>query len=303
MRNIRILAATAIVLAIAAPAEAKTYALTPYAVPGSTFTQLWGLNDHGVLVGADDSGGFIDDHGTITVVNQPGTSGFVTGISNTGVAVGGDGTRSYFYQGGVFTPFAIAGADTTTIRGISANGRFIAGVYTTADTFDGFVYDTQTSALSTIVPPNGINVTVVQGVTDSGVAVGSLTGPDSSFLFDAVNGTSTYYTDVGGLTKIRIRGIDDAGDVGGWSIGTDAFVGFLGSFADGFTTFDLSPDGTFIYGLNNVGEAVGYYDDDDGLPHSFLVNTTTVPEPSSTASMALALLVAGARLARRRKTG
>ena len=57
---------------------------------------------------------------------------------------------------------------------------------------------------------------------------------------------------------------------------------------------------TCLNGLSNVGEAVGYDFDTDGLAQRFVVTTSTVPEPSTTASMALALVVPAARLAPRR---
>jgi hypothetical protein len=296
----KILAAAAIVIATSAQATAT---VTPYDVPGSSSTSLWGVNDHGVLVGGDDNGGFIDDHGVITTVNLGGTPGVVTGISNTGVAVGTDGTNSFIYQAGVTTAFAVAGADSTQIRGISSNGRYIAGVSTSpAGHFDGFVWDNVTSTLSPIVGPSGLNVGVVQGVNDNGVAVGSLSGSHGGLIFDSVHGTTSYYTDAYGLTSLRFRGIDDAGDVGGWAIDADGdMVGFFGTLSGGFDTFKLGEGGTLVYGLNNLGEAVGSYTDADGFSHGFIASPSAVPEASSAATMAFSLLVLGARLARRRK--
>ena len=304
LKRSSLFAATSIALAIAAPAQAASYTVTPYDTPGSTITQLWGINDHGVFVGNDDNGGFVNDHGNVSIVNPPGSTGFgLTGISNSGLAVGTDTVNSYFYQAGVFTPFAVAGADTTLIRAISSNGRYITGTFTdAAGDSDGFVFDNATSALSTILGPGGLNVSVMQGVNDSGVATGSLSGGPGSFIFDSVHDTTVTVTDGGGLTNLRLRAIDNAGDLAGWA--SDAsfnIVGFIDTVAGGYTTFDLSANGTLMYGLDNLGDAVGWTEDADGGLHGFTVMpTSAVPEPSSAALLLIGLLAAGTRLGRRR---
>ncbi len=296
-------ALSALALASSAASAATSYTLTPYAVAGSVSTRLWGLNDHGVLVGEDDSGGFIDDHGSITTLGSAGT--YVAGISNGGLAVGSDGTHSFFYAAGVLTPFDVAGAESTQIRGISANGRYVTGVFVTAGgTSDGFVWDTLTSTLTDMVPPAGTQYAVVQGVNDSGVATGNVTGGAGSVLFDSTTGTTAFFTGLDGLTLVRFRAIDDAGDIGGWGAdGADA-VGFIDKAGEGMHTFDLgTTGGTYIAALNNLGQAVGYYIDADDNTHSFTVGTSPVPEPSSAALMAFALLAGGVRLAKRRGAG
>ncbi len=291
-------------LAACTSAAASAYTVTPYAVPGSASTRLWGLNDHGVLVGQDDNGGFIDDHGAITTVNLDGAPGFVAGISNGGLAVGSDGTSSFFYQGGVYTPFSIAGANYTLLRGISANGRYATGVFETAGgEDDGFVFDRVTSTLSMLVPPAGNAFTAMQGVNDDGIAVGSL-NVGASVMFDTAHGTTTTFTELDGLTGVRFRAIDDAGDIGGWAHSpATGITGFLDTAAGGLTTFALDSEATYVYGLNNAGEAIGFYEDPDSTDHSFVITASAVPEPSSAASTALALLAGCALFARRRKAG
>ena len=297
------LAASAAMVALAcASTAASALSITPYMVPGSTSTALWGVNDLGVLVGFYDNGGFIDDHGTITTVNLAGSPGFVTGISDDGLAVGTDGTSSFFYKAGVLTPFAIAGEEQTLIRGISANGRYAAGVaYGSDGSSEGFVLDTSSNTLATISPPAGLNFTVIQGVNDNGVAVGSLNHGGGSLLFDSVSNVTTYLPVLDGLMSVRIRAIDNAGDLAGWAVNSDGKgIGFVDMVAGGVTTFDLGSTETVIYGLNNAGLAVGSYQNDDGIDRSFVVNLSAVPEPSTTALMAFALLAGGLRLTRRR---
>lgn len=295
-------AAMAAMVALAcASTSASAMTVTSYAVPGSTSTELWGINDQGVLVGSYDNGGFIDDHGTITTVNLPGSPGYVAGISNGGLAVGSDGTTSFFYKAGVLTSFAIAGEDETLLRGISSNGRYAAGVaYRDDGSSEGFVLDLASNTLSTIAPPAGRNFTAIQGVNDFGVAVGSLNGTGGSMLFDSTSGTATWFDALGGLAPVRGRAFNDAGDLGGWVINGDGkWVGFLDTAATGFTTFDYGSNDTVVYAVNNTGLAVGSYENDDGIDHSFVVNLTAVPEPSTTVLMALALVAIAARRSRR----
>jgi hypothetical protein len=302
MKLAAVAAMGALALASSAASAATTYATTPYAVAGSVSTHLWGLNNHGVLVGSDDNGGFIDDHGSITTVGAAGT--YIAGISDGGLAVGGDGATSFFYDAGVLTPFAVAGAQDTQVRAISANGRYVTGTFTTAAGIsDGFVWDNLTSTLTDMVPPPGAQFAVVQGVNDDGVAVGNVTMGHGSVVFDSTTGTSSFFTELDGLNSLRFRAIDDAGDIGGWAFDGVGVVGFIDKPGESVHTFDFgAAGGTYIYALNNLGQAVGYDIDADGITRSFTVNMSAVPEPSSAAFMAFALLAGGARLAKRRRS-
>ena len=71
----RLAAAAALVALACVSTAASALSITPYTVPGSTSTALMCVNDRGVLVGFDDNGGFIDDHGQVTTVNLAGSPG------------------------------------------------------------------------------------------------------------------------------------------------------------------------------------------------------------------------------------
>ena len=304
MRAEHLIAAATAILIGTSSAHAASWAITDVNVPGSSFTQTWGINNSGVIVGGDDFGGFIDTHGTFETINAPGAaSTTLTGISSSGLAVGTTETDSFFYQAGTFTSYSVAGAALTTLRSISPNGRYAAGTYSTATDTIGFVYDITTATRTDITAPAGHVINVVQGVNDLGQVTGSLNG-GLGLVYDLSTHTTTTYTASGDLSQYRFRAINDEGLIGGWAVTSadGGTVGIIGTPDSGFTIFDGAPDGgsTIIYGLNDVGEAIGFYTDVAGISHGFLA-TLAVPEPTSTASMALALLVMGARLARRRK--
>lgn len=302
MQITKLATAAAMVTLTCVSTAASALSITPYTVPGSTSTALMGINDHGVLVGFDDNGGFIDDHGQVTTVNLAGSPGYVAGISDDGLAVGSDWTTSFFYKAGVLTPFTIAGEAQTVFRSISANGRYASGITYDADgDAKGFVLDTVSDRLATLLPPDGAQLMDLHGINDSGIAVGNVIGGPGSMLFDSASGTTTYFSSLAGLENVRARAIDDAGDISGYAVNGDGeWTGFYYRATGGITTFDLGDNSTLVYGLNNAGLAVGSYENDDYIDHSFVINLSAVPEPATTTLMAFALLVVGFGMRRRR---
>jgi len=292
--------ALASTLLCAEPASAA-WKTTVYSPPGSPgFTWLWGVNASGMIVGQDDFGGLLLDHGVATAVNPPGTLAALTGISNSGLIVGSyfDGTgtvqTSFLDQSGTFTSFALPGESNTSIRSISANGRYLAGTYTDGvSVLQGFVFDRDTATATTIPLAAGQSINVVQGVNDAGDVTGSYAGA-GSFIFSLSTHTELAVTSAAGLTDIRLRAINDAGQVAGWATSaTGTLVGILGTPTGGFDTFEVDPGGqTVLYGLNDDGEAVGFVVDAAGNNQGLIVQAVgTVPEP-----LPAALLAAGSAL-------
>ena len=160
--------------------------------------------------------------------------------------------------------------------------------------------DTVSDRLATVVAPAGAQLMDLHGVNDSGVAVGNVIGGAGSMLFDSVSGTTTYFSSLAGLENVRARAIDDAGNISGYAVDEGRWIGFYYRATEGVTTFDLGGNSTLVYGLSNAGLAVGSYENDDYIDHSFVINLSAVPEPATTTLMAFALLAVGFGTRRRR---
>ncbi len=278
-------------------AFATSYSVQSYSLPGYEVTNFWGINDSGTVVGSAQSTSdalpiaFTFSAGAYTVLSGPAGSVYAgaTGISNGGTVVGNYSRdefspgSSFIYESGTYTDFSIAGAVATTLRGISSDGRYLAGTYADANFFtNGFIYDRSNGAQWTI------ENSIVQGVNNAGLAVGSVQGSSRHpFTHDFGADLTTTYTP----SLNRYRGVNDHGSITGFSSedsGTFAFVGLPGS-VDLLPA--LSPTFSIAYGINSDGWVVGFYGAD---PEAIAMNgfiARPVPEPA-TWGLALAGLVA-----------
>lgn len=283
-------------LAQAAPA------LTEFVKAGAATTTLWDVNNLGHMVGSSTSGtaptdfpvAFVYDGATFTTIMPAGAvSSSALGISDGGVVVGSyfssytdDGAGNivpgpslgFIYSGGTYTTFTVAGAENTYLRGISPNGRYLSGYYSTATSAPGFVYDTVTSTFTVVSTPASL-ITIPQGINGSGILVGSdvISGPPTTrpgFTWDIATGTRTDYV-LAGAVRTAFRSIDDAGTLAGWFIDAGgATHGFVGTVAS-FEQVDFpGADSTFVEGSNNAGVLVGNYFVGD-TSHAFV--TTNLP--------------------------
>jgi uncharacterized membrane protein len=251
---------------------------------------LWDVNNVGTMVGswtqgtgpANHSQGFIYDGTSFTTLSGPAgsMSSSALGISDTGIVVGnfylsaaidpGTGevilgpSYGFIYAGGSYTAFSIAGANDTFLRGISPDGRYLSGYYSTAAVGGiGFVYDTLTATLANLSMPNS-QMTIPQGINIAGIVVGSdiLAGPPTTrpgFRYDIATGTRTDES-IPGVDRTALRSIDDAGRVAGWFRDTGQLThGFVGSVTS-YEQIDFTgADSTFVEGSNNAGVLVGNF--------------------------------------------
>ncbi len=136
--------------------------------------------------------------------------------------------------------------------------------------------------------------TSVEGINNSGVAVGTYTTPSAAFLPPShgfildQNGSLVTY-DVANSVYTYGKGINDSGQVVGYynSVADPtAFHGYIRSAAGAFSYFDVANSfSTQINGLNDNGQMVGSYTDAGGS-HGFLrsadgTTTRTINVPGS----------------------
>jgi hypothetical protein len=296
----------AVALAIGSSStQAASWILQPYAdVPGAANTELRGINDSGVMVGNTESGGFIDDHGARSFYT--GVAGStLSAISNSGVLVGGGPTDGFIDDHGTITTVSVPGALQTFAGGISPNGRYVVGSYLLSDTeSEGFILDRSTSTFTRILGPAGSSISILRGINDAGVAVGNGGPANQTFVYQLDTGISTYYASFDGVRHPRLRAINDAGEMGGWGIDAAGNIAaIVGTVTGGFSTLrPSSATMAAIYGLNDLGEAVGLTQDVDFVEHALIATpATSVPEPASWALMLAGLSAGAARWNLRRR--
>jgi hypothetical protein len=296
-------------LCAATSVHAASWSLTPYPdVPGSYFTELWSINNRGVVVGTTNSGAFIDDHGHRSSYAFPDPSALgnhLSGISDGGVLVGGDGHTAFVDDHGTLTQIAVPGATQTFVRGISANGRYLAGTWLQGTSIHGYVLDRTTSQMTFVAGRQGGAVAMTD-VNDNGVAVGVAGNDDASVVVDLQAGTTTWFDAADGFSQLRLLTINDAGELAGRGVdASHQLTGVIGNLADGFMPFLPQTDGyAFVDSLSDAGQATGEVQFYNGGGFNFVATrVTAVPEPAPVLLFATGLLAAGVLARRRRDAG
>jgi hypothetical protein len=249
--------------------------------PGSTQTQVTGLNDRGVTVGFwsdmnasqnNDNFGFYWLNGRFHNVNFPTRNNAMPpvnqllGVNNQNIAVGfyndaKGNSHGYLYsiRGGWFHSLTINGAASVTAAAIN-NSDDVAGFFTNAagTTTDGFLRTAEGRTYTLAYP--GASMTQALGVNDFSEVVGVYT-------VGSGNSAVTH-----GFTWTPGRGFKSVDDPRG-----------VGS--------------TTINGVNDFGDLVGFYTDSAGNTDGFaavpagqrplpgLIGATTTPTATPTTTM------------------
>lgn len=289
---------------------------------------FWGINDKNQIVGTQYSpdnltmSGMLYQHGSYQSISGPtgalGSEAY--GITSSGTIVGSyatkfttsadgftdlDGWTGFVLKDGVYSTFAVPNADTTFLRGVSSDGRFFAGNFTTtlktetssSVTQMGFVFDNATGRLLQVSPSQQHNILTLSGVNNAGMAVGNEWILDEDRLTGRVGVTFDALSDQ--LNRVALddqrasfRGINDIGTIAGFSSALMHPVQYRPMVYSGGQVAHLDfaiTDQAYASGINNSNVIVGSIQNLDGWNSSFIA--TPVPEPQT-----ISLLLAGLAL-------
>jgi probable HAF family extracellular repeat protein len=222
------------------------------------------------------------------VATFPGAIGGVTSSGQVGEVVGyyedaGGGYHGFSYSGGPCTSIDYSGAMRTLATGINSAGQIVGMYMDQSSLWHGFL-----NGGAVINYPGALN-TYATGINDDGQVIGyyeDTAGNFHGFLQSAGKFYSFDYVGAVGLTTVRgINGITQA--VGWyWPSLTGSPQGFgaqltpsqgppLEWTAGSFGSISY-PGSSIVYamGMNNNGQAVGYYYNPNG-PFAFLYDSNT----------------------------
>ena len=291
--SIRGLAASAAVismlaLAIApARAEERSFVFSSIDFPSATFTQAYGINAGGEVVGVyrDATGkqhGFHWNGETFTSIDFPGAEA----TDARGISPGGDIVGRYRNAGepginfhgylltkhGEFIHVDFPGHINTTAQRILADGTII-GVYHDNDfgdsmhgmviSRDGFSGFDMAASMHTGATPDGNKIV--------GLFTDMATGLGHGYLLDGLN---CIIFDVPGSTLTAAWDINPSGDIVGVYRDAAGFHGFLAEDWQ-FTAIDVpGAKNTRVFGINAGGDVTGLYVDASGKTHGFVGSRT-----------------------------
>ena len=261
------------------------YAFTTLDVPDSIFTEAYGINNAGEIVGRydDQSGrnfGFLLSGGVYTTIDMPGSGlTWAFGINDKSEIVGvhagsgGFGFRGFLLSGGVFTSLEVPGATITEAFGINNAGE-IVGFYRAGEKSYGFLLS---GGVYTTIEVPGSNSSVATGINDAGVIVGHFMDETASKGFVLREGSFDTF-DVSGADSTQALGLSNVGEiVGHYSVAMPVLHGFL-LRAGQLSTIDVpGATSTTVFGTNDHGQIVGRYDGNGR--HGFLATSEAISEP------------------------
>jgi hypothetical protein len=262
--------------------------------PNTVATYISGLNSQGQVAGlfynsSQQGLGYVRNvDGTYVILSPPGNTGVINivGINQSGQVAG----NAYFGSGGAmpffwdpanpntYVTFSVAGATFPAAKAINDSGQ-IAGAYTDtkSNRGRGFLRNSDGSISTfTLAPYLGVNSLSVAAMNNWGTVLGGFfdsNGSDAALFLRYSGGGQKYAFGLshGGLEPAAIN---DNGIVVGTDFGGDTQYGNAFSVDKSLTVtlipVPFSSQGTTANAVNNAGQIVGTYIDDNGASHGWI---------------------------------
>lgn len=280
------IAALGVALALgAAPARAD-YVFSGFAVPGVLQNSIADIGNQGQLVGwawdGTDQYGYLYDAGQLTRIDGPAGSiaTLAIGVSDTNVVIGSwidasNTWRSFVWADGslLLTDLAIPGATSVYLRGISRDAHYLSGFYSTASSDGtGFIYDLTSHQLVAHIE-HGSDMIIAHGINSQGQVAGSYqgSGGSSGFVYDLATQTRTDFSFAG--VSARPRVINDQGQLAGFLFEGGRTKAWIGDTTSYQVLAEHPTSATYVTGINELGQVVGYFSDMTTGDFSYFVGT------------------------------
>ena len=316
-------------------AQAGSYSFNTYNNPGDTnFNQLLGINNAGTIGGYFGDGAVVPNNGytfvrpsTYTAENFPSSvQTQVVGINNLAntITVGfyidaaGDNV-GFWKQGSTYNSVSNPSTPSSPppsvnqLLGVNDSG-VAAGFYNDSAGFShGYTYNTGSNTFTPVTPPPAFGALSVQATginnlgeiagffADSGGAFHGFLDNGGSFTkLDDPNGTNTQVFGLNNEGQAVGTFVDGAGETQGFVYNAGTYMTISDPNASGTPAFGVT--GTFVNGINDHGDLVGFYS--DGTNVNGFVATPGVPEPATWALMLLGFAgLSAATMRTRRRLG
>ena len=245
------------------------YSLLSFQVPNANYTEIYGINDSGVIVGTYNvaptspapsyPSGFVDDKGTITSIAS--TGGFkgstAQAINNRGEYLVNEANQ----YTGQMTLYAKDGTAITTLTNFQGTGLNNKGdiVGITAQPRTSELYSIKTGTSTTIQVAGALH-TAATGINDHDEIVGNYQDTASNWHGFIQIGQKMSFLNYPGASETFIEGVNNSGVVVGYyNTASDEQHGFV-DFRGTMIKVDFpGTDNAVVAGINNRDQIVGSY--------------------------------------------